>query len=79
MGGFYSNCLHAWDFDRDGKADILTASHFIGALTLLWKNHGNGRSSRCAFPTSKSTALPLRDVPGTFGRSAPPRSRTLTR
>jgi hypothetical protein len=40
-GGFYSNCLHAWDFDKDGKADVLTASHFIGALTLLWKNLGD--------------------------------------
>ena len=43
VGGFYSNSLNAWDYDRDGKLDLLTGSHYEGALTLLWKNMGNGK------------------------------------
>jgi hypothetical protein len=67
-GGFYSNCLHAWDFDKDGKADILTASHFIGALTLLWKNLGDGRFEPVRFPALEIYSYHFATVPGTFGR-----------
>jgi hypothetical protein len=71
-GGFYSNCLHAWDFDKDGKADVLTASHFIGALTLLWKNLGDGRFEPVRFPDLEIYSYHFATVPGTFGRQRAP-------
>ena len=67
-GGLYSNCLHSWDFDKDGKADILTASHFMGGLTLLWKNLGDGRFEPVRFPALEVYAYHFATVPGTFGR-----------
>jgi VCBS repeat protein len=67
-GGFYSNCLHAWDFDRDGRADILTASNFIGALTLLWRNLGNGQFEPVRFPAVEIYSYHFATAPGTFGR-----------
>ncbi|HEV8609240.1 MAG TPA: VCBS repeat-containing protein, partial [Thermoanaerobaculia bacterium] len=30
VGGFYSNSLHAWDYDGDGLQDVLTGSHYTG-------------------------------------------------
>lgn len=67
-GGFYSNCLHSWDYDKDGKADILTGSHFIGALTLLWKNLGNGTFEAIRFPALEIYSYHFATVAGTFGK-----------
>ena len=67
-GGFYSNCLHAWDFDRDGKQDVLTGSHFIGALTLLWRNFGDGRFEPIRFPGIEIYSYHFATAPGTFGK-----------
>src|SRR5439155_9048067 len=69
LGGFYSNCLSAWDFDRDGKADVLTGSHFIGALTLLWKNLGNGQFEPVRFPAVEIYSYHFATAPGTFGKA----------
>ena len=68
-GGFYSNSLTAWDFDKDGRADILTGSHFIGALTLLWKNLGNGKFDPVRFPEIEIYAYHFASEPGTFGKA----------
>ena len=68
LGGFYSNSLKAWDFDGDGRKDILTGSHFIGALTLLWKNLGNGKFDPVRFPGIEIYAYHFDTEPGTFGR-----------
>ena len=67
-GGFYSNCLHAWDFDGDGKKDVLTGSHFIGALTLLWRNFGDGRFEPIRFPAIEVYSYHFATAPGTFGK-----------
>jgi hypothetical protein len=72
VGGFFSNCLHSWDFDRDGKADILTGSHFIGALTLLWKNLGGGRFEPVRFPQIEIYSYHFATAPGTFGGKRAP-------
>ena len=69
VGAFYSNCLHAWDFDTDGKADVLTGSHFIGALTLLWKNLGNGQFEPVRFPAVEIYSYHFATAPGTFGKA----------
>lgn len=66
-GAFYSNTLHAWDFDGDGRRDILTGSHFIGALTLLWKNLGNGHFEPVSFPEIEIYSYHFATEPGTFG------------
>jgi hypothetical protein len=68
IGGLYSNSLHAWDFDRDGKMDILTASHYNGGLTLLWKNEGKGQFSPVRFPEIEIYAYHFATAPGTFGK-----------
>ena len=67
-GGFYSNCIHAWDYDRDGKTDILTASNYIGALTLLWRNNGDGRFEPIRFPAIEIYSYHFATVPGTWGK-----------
>lgn len=68
LGGFYSNSLHAWDFDGDGRKDILTGSYFIGGLTLLWKNLGNGKFDPVLFDDIEIYAYHFATEPGTFGR-----------
>ena len=60
VGGFYSNSLHAWDYDGDGRKDVLTGSHYIGALTLLWKNLGNGPFRPGALSGDRDLRVPLR-------------------
>ncbi|MEO8347661.1 MAG: VCBS repeat-containing protein, partial [Acidobacteriota bacterium] len=71
-GGFYSNSLHAWDYNGDGLKDVLTASHYNGALTLLWKNEGDGHFSPVSFPEIEIYAFHFSTAPGTFGRERTP-------
>jgi hypothetical protein len=70
--GLYSNSLSAWDFDRDGRRDILSGSHFMGANTLLWKNLGNGRFDPVRFPELEIYAYHFASAPGTFGKARVP-------
>jgi VCBS repeat protein len=68
IGGFYSNALHAWDFDRDGKKDVLTGSHYTGALTLLWKNAGDGTFPPVQFDAIEGYSYHFSTAPGTYGK-----------
>jgi hypothetical protein len=68
VGGFYSNSLHAWDYDGDSRKDVLTASHYNGALTLLWRNEGNGKFSPVSFPDIEIYAFHFATAPGTHGK-----------
>jgi hypothetical protein len=70
-GGFYSNSLHAWDGDGDGRTDLLTGSHYSGALSLLWKNAG-GRFVPVSFPEIEIYAYHFATSPGTFGAGRRP-------
>jgi hypothetical protein len=72
VGGFYSNSLHSWDYDGDGKKDVLTASHYVGALTLLWKNEGSRSFSPVSFPEIEIYAYHFATAPGTFGKERAP-------
>jgi hypothetical protein len=67
----FSNSLHAWDFDRDGKSDVLIASHNLGVVDLLWKNMGNGRFEPVETPT-EIYSYHFATVPGTFGTKRVP-------
>jgi FG-GAP-like repeat len=71
VGGFYSNSLQAWDYDGDGKKDVLTGSHYTGALTLLWKNAGNGTFAPVPAPV-EPYAYHFSTTPGTFGTNRAP-------
>jgi FG-GAP-like repeat len=68
VGGFSSNSLHAWDYDGDGRKDVLTGSIQHGALTLLWKNNGDGTFAPVMFPALDSHSYHLSTCPGTFGK-----------
>ena len=68
VGGFYSNSLNSWDYDKDGLEDILTGSHYTGALTLLWKNLGTGAFSGVMFPAIEVYSYHFATAPGTFGK-----------
>lgn len=72
VGGFYSNSLRVWDYDRDGLDDVLTGSHYNGALTLLWKNVGDGSFTPVSFPAIEIYAFHFATAPGTFGRDRVP-------
>ena len=72
VGGFYSNSLHAWDYDGDGLQDVLTGSHYNGALTLLWKNVGDGNFTPVSFPDIEIYAYHFATAPGTFGADRAP-------
>lgn len=67
VGGFYSNSVQTWDFDGDGARDVLSGSHYIGALTLLWKNERNGTFSPVSFPEVELYSYHFAPAPGTFG------------
>jgi hypothetical protein len=67
VGGAYSNSLTAWDYDGDGRLDILTGAHIYGAVELLWKNEGNGKFSVGFIPDIEIHGYHFAMAPGTFG------------
>jgi hypothetical protein len=67
LRGVISNSLHAWDFDGDGKKDVLTGSHQFAAVPLLWRNEGNASFSPVKFEDFEVFAFHFAAVPGTFG------------
>ncbi|MCA1582760.1 MAG: VCBS repeat-containing protein [Acidobacteria bacterium] len=71
-GAAYSYSMNVWDYDRDGKIDLLTGSHVFGAQTLLWKNGGKGEFLPIAFPELESYAFHFSARPGTFGAGKQP-------
>jgi hypothetical protein len=72
LNGAISNSLNAWDFDGDGKKDVLTGSHQFGVLAILWKNRGDGTFSAVTFPDMEIQAFHFATAPGTFGRGRSP-------
>ncbi len=72
VGGFYSNSLVAWDFNGDGRKDVLTGSHYTGALVLLWKNNGDGTFSPVQFDSIEPYAYHFGEAAGTWGKGHSP-------
>ncbi|HYB53473.1 MAG TPA: VCBS repeat-containing protein, partial [Thermoanaerobaculia bacterium] len=68
----YSNCLTAWDYDRDGKMDLLTGSQAYGAVQMLWHNTGAGKFTTGYFPQIEIHGFHFTMAPGTFGRERLP-------
>jgi hypothetical protein len=67
IDGAYSNCLSAWDYNGDGRLDVLTGSQIYGAVQLLWKNDGDGKFSTGFFPEIEIHGFHFAMAPGTFG------------
>jgi len=72
IDGAYSNNLTAWDYNRDGRLDVLTGSQAYGAVQLLWKNEGNGKFSTGYFPQIEIHGYHFCMAPGTFGKERSP-------
>jgi len=68
----YSNCLTAWDYDGDGRKDLLTASHNYGGLGLLFANEGNGTFRSDYFPEVQGFAYTYATAPGNWGKGHRP-------
>ncbi len=72
LNGNYSNCLTAWDYDGDGRKDLLTASHNYGGLGLLWRNKGDGTFESAYFEEAQGFAYTYATAPGTYGKARRP-------
>lgn len=72
VGGFYSNSLHAWDYDGDDLKDVLTGSHIFGTSSLLWRSDGKGGFSFVTATPLERHAYHFATVPGTFGGDRAP-------
>ena len=68
VDGAWSNTVTAWDYDGDGRRDILTGSQAYGAVQLLWRNTGAGRFETGYFPQIEIHGFHFAMAPGTFGR-----------
>jgi hypothetical protein len=68
----HSNCLAAWDYNGDGRLDVLTGSQIYGAVQFLWKNDGNGRFSTGFFPEIEIHGFHFAMAPGTYGKQRVP-------
>jgi FG-GAP-like repeat len=69
INGAWSNSLTAWDYNGDGRLDVLTGSQAYGAVQLLWKNGGNGRFETGYFPQIEIHGYHFAMAPGTFGKA----------
>ncbi len=68
VGGFFSYSLSNLDYDGDGRQDVVTGSNQSGALTLLWKNQGDGTFSGVSWEgVIEPYAFHFMTTPGTFG------------
>ena len=52
--------------------DVLTGSHYTGALTLLWKNAGDGTFSPVQFDAIEPYSYHFATAPGTTGKARTP-------
>jgi len=68
----FSNSAAAWDFDGDGRVDVLFGSHYFAAVLLLFKNQGDGTLAPVVVPDIEVWAYHFSVVPGTFGKDRAP-------
>lgn len=68
----FSNSAAAFDFDRDGRADVLLGSHYFAAVLLLFRNMGDGTLSPVVVPDVEVWAYHFSVAPGTFGGDRAP-------
>jgi hypothetical protein len=68
----HSNSLSTFDYNGDGRMDVLTGSQIYGAVQLLWKNDGNGKFSTGFFDQIEIHGFHFAMAPGTWGRNRVP-------
>jgi hypothetical protein len=68
VGGPFSNCVTGWDYDGDGRQDVLTGNHWAGETRLLWKSNGDGTFSLSSIPVVEIDSFHPATAPGTFGK-----------
>ena len=64
----FSNSVTPWDFDRDGKTDVLIGSNYYAAVLVLFRNEGNGQLAQVVVPDVEVWAYHFALAPGTFGK-----------
>ncbi|MEO8430527.1 MAG: VCBS repeat-containing protein [Acidobacteriota bacterium] len=69
-GAAYSYTMNTWDYDRDGKTDLLIGSHVFASQNLVWKGTGSGEMTPIAFSDLESYAFHFGTRPGSIGRDA---------
>jgi hypothetical protein len=72
VDGAWSNWLEAWDYNGDGRLDIVTGSQVYGAVQMLWANQGNGKFATGYFPQIEIHGFHFAMAPGTYGRKRIP-------
>lgn len=72
LDGAYSYWLEAWDYNGDGRKDVLTGSHAYGAVQFLWENEGNEKFKTAYFPQIEVHGYHFAMAPGTFGKKRAP-------
>jgi hypothetical protein len=68
----FSLTAEPWDFDGDGRTDVLMGSRFFGAVLILFKNQGDGTLRAAVVPEVEVWAYHLGLAPGHFGRDKTP-------
>jgi hypothetical protein len=68
----FSMTAEAWDFDRDGRADVLLGSRVYGAVLLLFKGKGDGTLEQVVVPDTEVWSYHFGLAPGTFGKDRAP-------
>lgn len=68
----FSNSAAAWDFDGDGRVDVLFGSQYFAAVLLLFRNQGDGTLAPVVVPDVEVWAYHFSVVPGTFGKDRVP-------
>ena len=72
VDGAWSNTLAVFDYDGDGRPDVVTGSQAYGAVQLLWRNTGTGKFTTGYFPQIEIHGFHFAAAPGTFGRDRRP-------
>ena len=67
-GAAYSYSMNTWDYDGDGRRDLLVGSHVFASQNLVWKNTGAGEMTPIAFAELESYAFHFATRPGSVGK-----------
>ena len=70
--GSFSLTAESWDFDQDGRADVLLGSRYFSAVLLLFRNQGDGTFAPVVVPDTEVWSYHFALAPGTVGKDRAP-------